>query len=105
MAKFMVIKDSLKVTPKKSPYYEGEDVILVCECMISMQPSIPYAGPYSVDFVAYDKNGKLLGQSTDHKSAWGGVTEKASAEINIGKFSPGTLEGYVTVDGHVPGPA
>lgn len=95
---FMVDKNSLEVTPEEPSYYEGDRVILHCECWanIHITAPTPTIGFWSADFIAHTPAGTF--KSTDHKDYSGFWTrEKAVTDIDIGTYTEGILKGYVEV--------
>ena len=103
MAGYRVVKGSFSITPTKPTFEVGEDITLNIKCTLERKNGGGAVLAWSSDYKVYSKDSKLLAQdSREHLTApWTDIdTGKDDFFINLGAFSPGRLDGYVTVDAH-----
>jgi len=102
-AMFRVAPGTFIVTPAKSSFTEEEDVILKVKCTVQRKNGAGAWLTWNSDYkVSKNAGEELASVSRPHSMApWTPIdTANDDFEINLGKFSEGTLAGNVVVSGH-----
>jgi hypothetical protein len=102
-AAYRVEPSTFIVTPKKSSFSTEEDVILQVQCTVQRKNGVGAWLTWQSDYKAYKTGGQVLASSSrSHSMApWTEIdTAEDDFELNLGKFTEGTLSGYVTVSAH-----
>ena len=102
-ATYRVVPGTFSVTPVKSSYTTDEEVELRIKCTMERKDGAGALFAWSGDFYIYDANDKLLAQETD--TFWTTsmlLINQGIADFTkkIGRFSAGTLTGYVVAKAH-----
>jgi len=97
---------SLVVTPTQDQFASDEDVKLRVQCTVErrsslMDATVLWASDYYLNSIAAQN----LKDSVEHVHApWHEIdTEEPDFELNLGPYSPGTLEGNIIVAAHTIG--
>ena len=102
MALFRVVPGSFSVIPSKASFASGEQVDLKVKCTVERKNGLGAWATWTSTYKVYKKDGSLLATSTrQHNIApWTDIDSAADDfTVPVGAFSPGLLEGYVTVAG------
>jgi len=102
-AMFRVEPGTLIVTPAKSSFTTEEDVILKVKCTVQRKNGAGAWLTWNSDYKVSKSTGQELESvSRSHSMApWTEIdTANDDFEINLGKFSEGTLAGNVAVSAH-----
>lgn len=91
---------SVVVTPTKGRYTEAENVMMKVSCTIEARGLTPPLGFWISRVSVFDSTEDRIGTDTQTHSYVGTEdTVSFTANVNCGKFTPGVLSGYATVEG------